>query len=322
METPIGQGFESLQARLLPRSDTCARQIDTLANQGAFSWDAVRVVHNRRAALLHGPKVIPTRETISEPRQMAKCRMCGSEYYSDGDRCFACGQIAEPHSRVAEDVMKRRKLAILSAIILFVGVFVALYAGARALAQNRDALAPQDGVDWSGMSIFGTFLVAVAVGTLLYSLTAVGRHLSAIHAGAEPVNRSQAALLAMGISALVFGAGYFLGATLSESSLAWEIAMALPVLATLLIAAALLWTPRAMFDVDEDKGTPMNRRRRRGWSVLALGVLSELLPPLFGDRTNPLIPFLLLMSGFAVIFAGMAILLGPFGRPWIPGSNS
>jgi hypothetical protein len=43
---------------------------------------------------------------------------------------------------------------------------------------------------------------------------------------------------------------------------------------------------------------------------------------MLGDRTNPLIPFFLLMLGFAVIFAGLAVLLGPLGRPWIPGSNS
>ncbi|HEX7391929.1 MAG TPA: hypothetical protein VF374_03145 [Thermoplasmata archaeon] len=253
---------------------------------------------------------------------MAKCRFCGSEYYSDSDHCFACGQQVEPRSRNSAESSIKGKLVYTSAVLFSIGVIIACYASVRALSEEQDSPGPLGDVDWAGMSVLGTFIASVGAGLLLYSLMAVGQHLSAVHGGAEPLNRNQAALLALGISALVFEAGYIFEAAVLEFSFAWEVSLVLLSLAVVLVTAAFFWAPRPMFDVDEDREMPRNRRRLRGWSVVALGVLLELVPPMMSDRSNPIIPFFMLLFGFAVIFGGLAILMGPFERPWIPGKRS
>lgn len=254
--------------------------------------------------------------------KMARCKYCGAEYYSESDRCFACGQKEEAKTEHPSEPVRRWWLLVLGACTVVIGAALCIFAANEALASDQVTYWPPRQVDWAGLSVFGLFVMCVGIGITTYSLLAVDYPLWAIRKGAEPSEVRSVALVSAGLSALAFEVGYVLAALAFAITVSWEIPSLLLAWTFVAITAGVSRSPPLLFRHDGDELRPRGNRRLWGWCVVVIGLVLELFPPLLSGDQGTLIPFFTIVLGITVIVTGMGIMFGPMGRPWIPGSGT
>ena len=144
-----------------------------------------------------------------------------------------------------------------------------------------------------------------------------------VREGKEPSSRAAAGLAAIGFTIMVFATGYVSAAYYIGFSSRWfEVLGTLLPLSMALIVASSLRRPRFLFREDE---TEMSTSTRSvvGFSILLTGFVVQVVSFCYGYWKSPELVlagwiWFLLIGPFFVI-AGLSILCGPMGRPWIPG---
>lgn len=184
-------------------------------------------------------------------------------------------------------------------------------------------LVPEE--NWSGAVTFSAFVVSLGVGIASYSLLHVETSLKEFRNGKEPGNRAAAGLLSIGLGMMLFteshlSAAYHIGFT---PRILETLGILLP-LSILLIVAGLFRRPRFLFGSEETEWSS-SRRSTVGTAILVTGFLIQVVTFIYGywKSLNVLMVAWVwfLLIGPLVVILGIAILWGPMGRPWIPGSH-
>jgi len=183
---------------------------------------------------------------------MARCKYCGAEYFSGSDRCFACGQKEESTSENAAEPRRRWWLITVGLCAVVMGGILSVYAANEAFASDQVTHWPPERVDWAGLSVFGLLILSVGVGVAAFSLLSVDYPLWAIHGGAEPSQKRSAALVAIGLFALVFEAGYVVAALAFGLHVSWEVPSVLLAWTFVAITAGVFRSPPMLFGHDEE----------------------------------------------------------------------
>ncbi|UCE91300.1 MAG: hypothetical protein JSV90_07775 [Methanobacteriota archaeon] len=244
-----------------------------------------------------------------------KCPKCGSEYFSSAPTCYACSRLERPVAE-EEEVSWRRAIALLLGAI-FIGF------GNPLLLIGPD-LVPIDAR--IGFVTFCVFVISFGAGIVSYSLLYSKTSLKEFREGKELSNRGAAGAAALGLGIMVFIPYYLNAAYYFEfTPRLFEVLGLLLPLSILLIIAGLYRRPRFLFRTQEME-LDASRRTTIGSSILAIGFIAQMVMFAYGswrpsDAVIGAWILYMLFIGPIVVIAGIAVLWGPMGRPWIPGEH-
>ena len=244
-----------------------------------------------------------------------KCPKCGSEYFSSAPTCYACSRLERP-------VAEKEKISWRRAIALLLGTtFIVI--GNPLLLRGPD-LVPKDTLN--GFVTFCVFVISFGASIVSYSLLHSKTSLKEFREGKEPGNRGAAGAAAVGTGMMVFIA-YYLNVTyyFEISPRLFEVLGLLLPLSMLMIVAGLYRRPRFLFRTHEVE-LSASRRTAIGSSILAIGFIAQMVIFAYGSlrQSDAIIGawiWYMFFVGPVIAIAGIAVLWGPMGRPWIPGEH-
>ena len=244
-----------------------------------------------------------------------KCPKCGSEYFSSAPTCYACSRLERSVAGKGAVSWRRVLALLLGAIIVATG---------NALLLRGPDLVPKDALN--GIVTSCVLAISFGASVVSYSLLYSKTSLKDFREGKEPSNRGAAGAAALGLGMMVFIAYYLNAAYYFDLSLRlFEVLGLLLPLSMLLIIAGLYRWPRFLFRTHEAE-LDASRRTTVGRSILAIGFIAQMVIFAYGYwiQSNAVIVawiYYMFFIGPLVVIAGLAVLWGPMGRPWIPGEH-
>ena len=250
--------------------------------------------------------------------EMAKCRYCGSEYYSTADRCYACGRSDIPSGRQHGFMLRRCSILAVGLIFLTMGLLIADFCAGR-VDTTDPALLKRD---WRFLAALGMAIASAGAATMASSLFAVEIPTWKMRQGTRSPNVVASAFMYLGVMAIAFEVCLFNWMSSLEMTTyprTWF--LVLFCVSVFLILVGYIRRPIRLF-LDEDELTPHSRSRSLiGRGVLMSGVVLQtgtLAYALTVQRDAPaLYVLLLLLVGLILDITGYSC-LNPQGRPWIP----
>lgn len=242
-----------------------------------------------------------------------KCPKCGSEYHSNAPTCYACSRLER--SAEGSKWTNWRGASTLSTGVVSIAVGIILVLSAAYLVPDGD---------WKGLVVFGVFVTSLGASILSYSILYTKTSLRDLRSGKEPGSRLAAGFAATGLGMMLFIEGYLIAAYRIEFSPSFEALGLLLPLSVALIVTGSFRRPRFLFQSDEVEWGP-SRRATVGGSILATGFVIQTATLACGYwmslETLQSVGWSLLLLGPFMVIAGLSILWGPMGRPWIPGEH-
>jgi uncharacterized membrane protein YidH (DUF202 family) len=240
------------------------------------------------------------------------CPKCGSEYFSTSPTCYACSELMMGQSGKRRLGIRRAATLAVGVILLSIGILL-IFLVAGLVHEYAE----------TGVALFGVFLTSVGAGVVSYSLLNIETTLKQFREGSEPSNRLAAGFTAFGFCMLVCATFYVIAAyRVGFSDVPYESLGILIPVSMALIIAGLLRRPRILFKADDAE---MDRSTRTivGLAVLLTGFIVQVFTFVYGYLRSLEVLAVgwvwFFLVGPLFVIAGIAVLWGPMGRPWIPG---